>query len=529
MTLPVSVPFTFGSTTTQNSLVSLDTNFSTVYTAVNGIGNGTNSLSNAVSTATGSTTSRTFGAREADVVNVKDFGAVGDGVADDTTAIQAALNTGKNVVCPTGTFKVSAPLVCTVAGTSFIGAGRYLTKILQTTLTVGIYSDAGLKGCRLEKMTLGYPTQATAGTAMLMTGFYSGANDFLIDLPFIGLSATGTALAYSNSIGFNDFTVHNPKSIGLNLTYAYNTNVTNFYLSADDLVNSGQQGMLVMNHGQGHNISVGEVYQGVISHLINDIQFCRLFAVYFDSSAQGSLFTNSSAVESFGTWYSAGRSGGGYAGCVIGNSGGTDTSVGISFTGTQFINCGASGLLVWPGPAKTSLANCQAAANSVTAGANVKHGIEFATGASDFSIVSGAAGNIGFTGAGTQAYGVFINSGCSNYSIFGISLIGNGTGALVDGSASATGHISQCAGYITQNSGTTTVPIGQTTATISHGLPFTPNIQDISVSVTSSPVSSSVATIWVTAVGATTFQIATNAAVAGTALSVAWQVRSKGS
>ena len=34
------------------------------------------------------------------VVNVKNYGAVGDGTTDDTTAIQAALNTGKDVYVP---------------------------------------------------------------------------------------------------------------------------------------------------------------------------------------------------------------------------------------------------------------------------------------------------------------------------------------------------------------------------------------------------------------------------------------------
>jgi hypothetical protein len=65
--------------------------------------------------ATGTTTARNLVTREADVVNVKDFGAVGDGIADDTDEIQAAIDAAElkesSVFIPSGKYKTTKPLV----------------------------------------------------------------------------------------------------------------------------------------------------------------------------------------------------------------------------------------------------------------------------------------------------------------------------------------------------------------------------------------------------------------------------------
>lgn len=71
--------------------------------------------------------SRTVQSKLRESVSVKDFGAVGDGVTDDTAAIQAAItavkNTSKQLFFPAGSYRVTSSLVMDAVGMSFIGAG----------------------------------------------------------------------------------------------------------------------------------------------------------------------------------------------------------------------------------------------------------------------------------------------------------------------------------------------------------------------------------------------------------------------
>jgi len=122
-------------------------------------------------TATGSTAARSLANRFSDVVNVKDFGAVGDGVTDDSVAIQNAVNTNKVVYFPTGNYKTNTQINnikwtfgngASFSGTNPIdiyptfGTGAF--KVICKNYSNGII---GIAHNELPSSTLAFPTGVT--------------------------------------------------------------------------------------------------------------------------------------------------------------------------------------------------------------------------------------------------------------------------------------------------------------------------------------------------------------------------------
>lgn len=68
---------------------------------------------------------RTLHDKNNDLVSVKDFGAVGDGVTDDTAAFQAAIDSKKSLYIPDGIYLISSTLIITATDSLCIAGNNF--------------------------------------------------------------------------------------------------------------------------------------------------------------------------------------------------------------------------------------------------------------------------------------------------------------------------------------------------------------------------------------------------------------------
>ena len=141
-------------------------------------------------------------AKLAQTVSVKDFGAVGDGVTDDTQAIQNAIDasSGKTVFLPAGSYLITDSLNITVS-TSLEGEFAKTTIILGTQNKDGIVVGDGTLATRSVVGTITISNIAfnpsstvaafTAGSCIYINFAY---NTRIIDCVFYGKNGSGTVI-----------------------------------------------------------------------------------------------------------------------------------------------------------------------------------------------------------------------------------------------------------------------------------------------------------------------------------------------
>lgn len=109
------------------------------------------------------------------VANVLDFGAVGNGVADDTAAIQAALDAAPGVFFPAGTYKITAALQ--------LNSYNFLSGVFQQSIISSTFNGPAIKG-----------KGVTPASGTNVRRYYGGGSN---------LNIQGPGIASTSSIGLD--------------------------------------------------------------------------------------------------------------------------------------------------------------------------------------------------------------------------------------------------------------------------------------------------------------------------------------
>jgi hypothetical protein len=184
-------------------------------------------------------TKATYSMIEGQPVNVFDFGAVGDGSIDDTAAIQAAIDTGRSVYFPAGTYKVSGLTVEDKNNVSYYAhSDATITNVGITTTNqifrfVGTLENITWAGLNIVGSGIVESNNSAFGCSSGQFGSNLTFKDLSIKDTMIGISLNADLSgSFNNCIidgcHFTDIVGDLPgEGYAVHLPFAYNTIVTN--------------------------------------------------------------------------------------------------------------------------------------------------------------------------------------------------------------------------------------------------------------------------------------------------------------
>ncbi len=372
---------------------------------------------------------RTWQNKARDWVSVKDFGAVGDGVADDTAAIQAAVTASRAVEMPAGSYLISG-VITLPANTTLRGATAMSTTMLRAGSNLSFFQLG--TNCTLENFRFNRSgaTTALSGHLVNTTGASgSRLRNIFADYSYNGIYITSTAGLFLEGIYLSN-TVH----------YAIycDGNVVNDIFLSNFILHCGNQtdaiGIYLNDNCEAFTAVNGDCLLGLANLKMTSSVFAasprlhpcfnKFSNVYFDSAATGVQIANTEVTKFENCWFASSTA----VGCNL-----SGNTLNISFFNCEFAGNGQGGLNVGASTcAYTTLVGCLAIAN----GASIASaGFTVAANTTDFSFIGCNASNaIGvFTGGG-QNRGILISAGTSDrYVITDCNLTGNTIEGLNDG------------------------------------------------------------------------------------------------
>lgn len=239
------------------------------------------------------------------ITSVKDFGAVGDGVTDDTVAIQAAINTGKNVYVQNGNYKVTNALTITTTSQRIYGDSRENANfVVDTTFNMSalgvIVFASGESGPVLNSIGIKFIQPDTAIRANLIqypAAIYAVAQPrFVITQVRISGAWNGINMTGNSGGAFIDFLEMSAFNIGIDIDGAYDTvRVNNFQFWPFGLTSTQTNSIFFVAPTKA--FSVGAVDGLLISEFLNISNLA--IDMFAGATGSGAVQISDSGFDSF--------------------------------------------------------------------------------------------------------------------------------------------------------------------------------------------------------------------------------------
>lgn len=376
------------------------------------------------------------------------FGALGNGTANDTAPIQAALNAagaagGGTVVLPTGTYKVSAAITVP-AGVTLAGFGKYGSIIATSHATATVLTLGNAS--QLADLQIKASVTRTGGAFVDIRGNAAVVDNCLMYNYYIGVSVGlwGTIQAVGARI--SDVTFAGPAvqngAGAIQFLHYSNFLVRGCVITGPDTGTQPTFGIRIRNGDTGYITDTNVTHHGRALYMDVPSQqnsyATRVTSSLFDwggHAADGNDVSSAEITPAGGVWDLQ------FANCWFGTSQnrsgafvttfGTGKVDGVSFTGCEFVDNHDVGLLC-VGP---DVKNWQVT-GGFSAG-NGSYGVRAASGCGSFTISGHRAGDT--AGRGANLIGINIDAGPANeYVIVGNSLTGNTAAGIYDGGTGTT-------------------------------------------------------------------------------------------
>ncbi|MDD3927347.1 MAG: glycosyl hydrolase family 28-related protein, partial [bacterium] len=228
-------------------------------------------------------------------VDIRTFGAVGDGSADDTTAIQNAVDIGANmnkpVYFPTGTYRItSAIVVAANKPVNWVGAGIGITKITQQTTDADAFQIGGTSTDTNYSHISGMSVSTVSGTgnAFKLTRVHRGT------FAEIDINGVGDYGFYLKGALLNTFNKVSSRASGTGLFHCERETVSSICCNANTFNGCIAEGVGYGWHfadqaGQGNNTIIGGVAESISSYSIwaENCRGLNVYGTHFESDANG--------------------------------------------------------------------------------------------------------------------------------------------------------------------------------------------------------------------------------------------------